>query len=69
VRGLPLGVWNLPPGVRLRDIEGRSMRAIHFGDPEEETGDGPEDDEAECDEDPGECVRTTEKKTPRDDRR
>jgi hypothetical protein len=25
VRDLPLGVWNLLPGVRLRDIEGRSL--------------------------------------------
>jgi hypothetical protein len=50
VRGLPLGVWNLPPGVRLRDIEGRSMRAIHFGDPEEGTEEKGAEDETEDDE-------------------
>jgi hypothetical protein len=53
VRGLPLGVWNLPPGVRLRDIEGRSMRAIHFGDPEEGTEENEAEDEADEAAEPG----------------
>jgi hypothetical protein len=49
MRGLPLGVWNLPPGVRMRDTEGRSMRAIHLGEIDEDGEDPSQDWDVEPD--------------------
>jgi hypothetical protein len=46
-RGLPLSPYNLPPGCRLSDLEGRSLRAINLSDdePEEDADWGDDQDD------------------------